>query len=654
MCGIAGRVAAAPDERVNESALWAMCEVMAHRGPDDRNVRTFGRAGFGHLRLSIVDIAGGAQPLCGCDGDVWVTYNGEIYNHRLLRAELEARGHVFRTHSDTEVLVHGWESWGEKLPERLRGMFAFAIWDAKQQVCFLSRDRVGKKPLYYAMAGRDLVFASEAKALFLQPEIEPSLDEGGLAAYLALRYVPGPGTLFRNVERLQPGHSLTFRDGAISIRRYWDVPYSQEPDRRLCEAEQVARFAQLFEESVRLRLMGEVPVGVFLSGGIDSTAVAWAMRRHADGEVKSFSVGYEGDSEGELAYARLAAQHLGTRHREVLLTPELFGEFVPKLAWHLDEPIADAACVPLFYLARRAREEVVVVLSGEGADEVLAGYPIYRKQLLLERARSLGPLVTALAPWLAQQLDGVGAGTTRALEAVGLKGAGRIRDRLQKYLRWSAQPLERRYLGVSRAFSNDVLLGELLRSGAGPSAAERLASYFDATRGQGALSRMLYNDTKVWLPDDLLLKADKMSMASSIELRVPFLDQDLLALCWSLPDDLKLHGNVGKYLLRRAMAGKLPPEILRRPKKGFPVPTGAWLRGPLHAACREALLDPRGACRTFFSSAVLERLLEEHRRGETDRTEELYALWIFEAWHRRFLRGASRPQRPRAPERVTA
>ena len=626
MCGIAGRIAADAGARLEAGPVRAMCEVMSHRGPDGWNVFDGGQAVLGHRRLSIVDLEGGSQPLSGCDEQVWVTFNGEIYNHQLLRAELQARGHTFRTRSDTEVLVHGWEEWGEALPTRLRGMFAFCIWDARTRTAFLARDRVGIKPIYYARIGRDLVFASEAKALFCHPGLARRLDAQQLAAYLALRYVPGPQTLFEGVTRLQPGNAMVFREGQARTFSYWDVPFDSEPESALCEQEQVERFAQLFEESVRLRLMADVPVGVFLSGGLDSTAVAWAMKQNAQGEVKSFSVGYEGDREGELAYARLAAEKLGTVHREVQVSAELFGELLPQLAWHLDEPVADAACVPLFYLSRRAREEVTVVLSGEGADEVLAGYPIYRKMLALEQGRKLAPLVDLLAPLLASASPN---------------------PKLSKYLDLATRELPDRYRGVSRAFS-DALVEQMLRGLPGARASERVAPLYARTHGLSPLRRMLYADTKAWLPDDLLIKADKMSMAASIELRVPFLDHELLALCWSLPDSLRLRGKTGKYLLRRAMAGKIPAEIITRKKMGFPVPTGAWLAGPLHEQLRQSLLAGKSACRTLFSTEIIKRLLDEHRQGAVDRTEELYALWIFESWHTQFVAAPELSQPGRA------
>lgn len=632
MCGIAGRVAADAQGRSEGRWVHAMCDQMTHRGPDGRGVWEGGRVALGHLRLSIIDLAGGAQPLAGCTPDVQVTFNGELFNYLSVKAELEAKGHVFKTRSDTEVLTHGWEEWGERLPEKLRGMFAFAIWDAKRQVLFMARDRLGKKPIYYTRVGKDLVFASEVKGLFASPGVKRELDHAQLPAFLALRYVPGPVTLFKGIQRLQPGHCLRFQDGEVTTWPFWDVPLSQPQRKHIKERDAQQEFLQLFEESVRIRLMADVPVGVFLSGGLDSTAVTWAMRQNVTGPLKSFSAGYEGDPSSELHYARIAAEALKTEHHEVMLTPQGFSEFMPRLAWHLDEPIADAACIPLYYLSERARQEgVVVVLSGEGADELLAGYPIYAKQLVMEQIHQRVPFASQASAGLSHFVKDA---------------------KLRKYLQWVGRPFETRYLGVSRAFSDEALLEEMIAGLPGPHAVDRLHPLHERTQGLSPLSRMLYSDVKTWLPDDLLIKADKMSMAASIELRTPFLDHKLLEFCWSMPDHLKLKGWVGKYLLRKGMENKLPHEILHRPKRGFPVPTGSWLRHQLHGQLREQLLASNSACRSLFPASTVERLLNQHRSGQ-DRTEEVFALWCLENWAQCYL-GKESPAQPTLKAEATA
>jgi len=626
MCGIVGRINADRQSRVDPAQLRSATDLLAHRGPDGEGLFLEGNVGFGHRRLAVVDLIGGAQPLCNEDASVWVTFNGEIYNHLSLRSELEAAGHRFATRSDTEVLVHGYEQWGDQLASRLRGMFAFAIWDRRRRRTLLVRDRLGIKPLYWTRAGGDLLFASEIKALFAFPDVHRALGVDRVPEYLALRYVPGPYTLFEGIERLQPGHALSFQNGELRIWQYWDVPVSgqsQERDQR-SESEESERFTANLLESVRMRLMGDVPVGLFLSGGIDSTAVAWAMKQADPSALKSFSIGFEGDNQEEASYARLAARAIGTEHREVTLSSGQFRDSLAELAWHLDEPVSDGACIPLMHLAKRAWEEVVIVLSGEGADELLAGYGIYSKMMAIERAQAFGGRAFKAIAGLA--MDRIGA------------------PKLRKYLAMARQPVEERYFGVGRAFGD-----ELLARAFGPSALQNLISRFApswrTTRGAPVLHRLLYNDTKIWLPDDLLVKADKMTMAWAVELRVPFLDHVLLESAWRLPPSFKLNRGVGKKLLRASMRDKIPSAILRRPKRGFPLPLGRWLRGPLHEACREELLAAGSAVRGIVEHPLLKRLLEEHRRGSVDRTEEIYALWLYEAWHRAYLSSKAIPPR---------
>lgn len=628
MCGIVGRVNEDRGQPVGADALEEAVKLLTHRGPDGEGIHRAPGVGLGHRRLAIVDLAGGAQPMANEDETVWVVFNGEIYDHCLLREELEGRGHRFATRSDTEVLVHGYEEWGEALPARLRGMFGFALWDARAHKLLLARDRLGIKPVYWALAGGDLVFASEVKALFAFPDVERAVNRARVPDYFALRYVPGPETLFQGIQRLQPGHLLVFQDGAVRVERYWDVPVEAgrveaQPRDPVEEGETLA---QLLLESVRLRLMAEVPVGVFLSGGIDSTAVAWAMKQHDPAALKSFAVGYEGDSEGELASARRAAAAVGTEHREVRVTCHSFLESLEDLAYHLDEPLSDGACIPLMHLARRAREEVVVVLSGEGADEVLGGYPIYGRQLAIERARAMG---------------GPALGAALAVAA-----SVPMHPKLKRYLKLAQKPLAERYFGVGRAF-DDSLVEQHFGSRALENLAARFEPLWRRTEGRPALQRMLYADAKVWLPDDLLIKADKMTMAHAIELRVPFLDHELVEYASSLPEGLKLRAGVGKRLLRQAMAGRLPSWILEQPKRGFPVPLRRWLKEELYGPCREALLASGSAARQILGARALEGLLAEHRSGRIDRREELWALWVFEAWHRAFF-GRTERARPRA------
>ncbi|HUB08463.1 MAG TPA: asparagine synthase (glutamine-hydrolyzing) [Myxococcales bacterium] len=619
MCGIAGRVNRDRDHLVDARALAAMSRLMVHRGPDGEGSWLDGRVGLCHRRLAIVDRKSGVQPMQNEDGSVWLVYNGEIYNHVALREELVALGHVFRTSSDTEVIVHGYEAWGRDVLPRLLGMFAFALWDRRQETLLLARDRLGIKPLYYCLAGDDLVFASEAKALFCQPDVPCEADPDARLAFLEHRYVPGPKTAFQGVHRLQPGQRLVFADGRVRVERWWDVaPVAAAPTH---PDEAAHELLDLFSDAVERRLMGEVPVGVFLSGGIDSSAVAWAMSRaRGAAPLRSYAVGFPGEGEGgELGYARLVAQALGTEHREVLVTPQAFEAFLPRLVWHLDEPVGDSACVPLFHLAEAARADVTVVLSGEGSDELLAGYPIYWRMLALERAQQLGRPASAALALLARVL-----------------GPGKV----SRYLRWASLPLEARYRGVSVALDPSLRRRLFGHDRVSADAEAEWQAIWAASAGHSPLSRLLYADLKAWLPDDLLVKADKMTMASSLELRVPFLDHRLVELAAALPDSWKLRGLTGKWLLRRAFAGKLPRVVLERKKRGFPVPFSPWLRGPLHGLARDRLLSRR----SNFADAepkALKGLLDEHRSGRRDHGEALWALLVYDLWHERFIRDRS-------------
>jgi asparagine synthase (glutamine-hydrolysing) len=607
MCGIAGRVnLSAP---VDRSQLFAMSDVLAHRGPDDHGYHLRPRVGLGHRRLSIVDLAGGRQPLANEDESVWVVFNGEIYNHLELRRELQSRGHRFRTHSDTEAIVHAYEEWGPAgCARRLRGMFAFAIWDERVQSLTLVRDRLGIKPLYWALLGKDLVFASEVKALLTIPELDGRIDDEALAAYLALRYVPAPQTLFRGIRKLLPATLLTWKGGQVSLETYWDLTQAPILEVPPTEAEAAYALRERIDEAVRLRLMSEVPLGAFLSGGLDSTVIAASMQGQMTQPLKTFAVGYENC--GELEWARRAAAALGTQHHEVLVTMEDAREALPKIVWHLDEPVADPACVPLYFLARRAKEEVTVVLSGEGADEVLAGYHIYQRLVRFEQLRT--PLVSALAH-LGQFLPN---------------------SKARHLFKLLAGPLESSYQGVTRAF--DLAGLRQLMPGA-PSLSSLLLPHWEPTRGMTPLRRMLYLDSRVWLPDDLLVKADKMTMAHAVELRVPFLDHLLVEHAWSLPDRYKIQHGAGKYLLRRAARGRVPEFVLTRKKEGFTTPTAVWLRTGLYALLRESLLHSRSLTRDRFELRHVRSLLERHRQG-ADLANELWPLLVLELWHRQVSR----------------
>jgi asparagine synthase (glutamine-hydrolysing) len=632
MCGIAGLLYFDTARRVDPARIVRMTDGIAHRGPDDSGYFVEGPIGLGHRRLSIIDLEGGKQPLGNEDDSVMIVFNGEVYNYADLTRDLQSRGHRFKTRSDTEAMVHAYEEYGDACVDHFQGMFGFAIWDRRQRRLLVARDRLGVKPIYYYVADDFVAFASEVKALLELFEIPREMDPQALELYMALRYVPGPGTMFKGIQKLQPGHRLIANAHGVHVERYWDLKFHEE---RRSDAEHQARFEELFEDSVRLRMIAEVPVGVFLSGGIDSSAVLAKMSKLTGGHrVKSFAVGYRGEpaaetADNEFAYARLAAQALNAEHHEYHLTADQFRDFIPDLVYQLDEPLADPTTVPLYFLSRLAREHITVVLSGEGADEILGGYGIYQRMRLIENLYRRSPrMATALASRLA------------------LWAPNEI---TRRYLGFLGQPLAARYRGVSKGVAGELAAQLLPHTPWPPPALDALfARYYGAVGQASALDRMLYVDTKAWLPDDLLLKADKMTMANALELRVPFLDYRLVELAATLPEHLKVQGGVGKILLRRAMRGVLPAAILDRPKKGFPVPTRAWFKGPLAGFARERLLAAGSACRTHFEAKVIDRLLDQHVRGEGRWEQEIWTLLVFEHWHEKFMGRTPHVHKPAA------
>jgi asparagine synthase (glutamine-hydrolysing) len=634
MCGISGLIYFESGRRVDPAEVARMTDALSHRGPDDFGYFFDGPVGLGHRRLSIIDLAGGRQPIENEDGSVVIVFNGEVYNYAGLTRDLVARGHTFKTRSDTEAMVHAYEEYGDECVQRFRGMFGFAIWDRRRRRLLVARDRLGVKPVYYYIGEGFLAFASEVKALLELPGVPREIDEEAYEQYLILRYVPGPRTMFRGIRKLQPGHRLICEAGRVKIEKYWDVTFRVDEGRS--DAESLERFQALLDESVRLRMIAEVPVGIFLSGGLDSSTILAKMAQLTGHQVKSFAVGYptKGETDpaaNEFGYAGLVARAIGAEHHEYRVTPQQFRDFMPDMVRQLDEPLADASCPPLYFLSRLAREHITVVLSGEGADEILGGYGIYQRMMVLDALHRRAP--GALAEWAPR------------LAALGPK------EIVRRYVRLLGLPLEQRYRGVSRGLSDEVLRRLRPAGTASRSLDAVFETHFDAARGASALNRMLYVDTKVWLPDDLLLKADKMTMANALELRVPFLDHELVEFAATLPTRLKIQGLTGKVLLRRAMKGVLPEAILGRSKKGFLTPMRDWFRHELAGFAREVLLDPASACRARFEPRALAALLDEHQRGTARYEQEIFTLLVFEHWNRAFL---AAPDRSREPELVGA
>ena len=622
MCAICGIVNFDHSEPVDPVLIEKMTQTLVHRGPDDEGHFVEGPAGLGFRRLSIIDLSGGKQPIFNEDGSMAIIFNGEIYNYRDLAAELSADGHTFKTKSDTETILHAYEQYGDDCVRHLRGMFAFAIWDRRRRRLLMARDRLGVKPLYYYQNARFLAFASEIKALLEIASIPRELDPQALDQFLMLRYVPGPQTMFKGIRRLQPGHTLVANDAGVHIRKYWDIDYSEQTP--ASPQQIVSRFEELLDESVRLRLISEVPLGVFLSGGLDSSAILATMAKAADGQrIKTFSVGYDAsggneEEDCEFEYARLAATAFNAEHYEFHLGPRDFQEFIPDLVWHLDEPLGDPSCIPLHFIAKLARQHITVVLSGEGADEILAGYGIYPKMLAFDSVNRHLPGLSRFTGSLA----GIAPN-----------------ELLRRYLRISGQSLEAGYRGVCRGFgmeSRRRLIGDQRVKQSEEQVSDIFQAHFRAVEGASRLNKMLYVDAKLWLPDDLLLKADKMTMANGLELRVPFLDHKLVEFAAALPDNSKLNGE-GKSLLRKAMRGVLPDPILDRPKKGFPVPIASWLRGPLRQFTRDHLLSRDSACNSYLNTSEIARTIEEHETSRADRSQEIWTLLMFQFWHSQFI-----------------
>jgi asparagine synthase (glutamine-hydrolysing) len=629
MCGIAGYIEqnAARSSEERARILDRMCRAIRHRGPDDQGVMIAGGVALGMRRLSIIDLAGGHQPISGCDGAVTVVFNGEIYNFRELQRELEAHGHRFQTHSDTEAIVHAYEQYGAACVSHLRGMFAFAIWDERKGELFIARDRAGKKPLYYTLTPEGtLLFGSELKSLMEHPEFRRELDPEALDAYLTLGYVPDPLSIFRGVSKLPPGHHLTLSKGRVSIESYWDFHYEQVEAGR--EEDYLDELRWLLDEAVRLRLVSDVPLGAFLSGGVDSSAVVGYMSRHMNHAVKTFSIGFHEDSYNELKYARIAARHFGTEHHEFIVTPDIC-RIVDELAWHFDEPFADSSAIPTYMVSKMAREHVKVVLSGDGGDELFAGYTRY----VIDRKRSgFARLPRFLRSGMMQPLSRRlphGAWGRNYLHNVALDPLGRYLDSISIFTGLGKQSLY-----------SDGLRFQLSAQEQEQQTAVRFHELASRVGSNEPLDTLLYLDSKTYLPGDILTKVDRMSMAVSLEARVPLLDHKLIEFATRIPASLKMKGLKTKYIFKQAVRGLVPDEILDRPKQGFGVPIQQWINQELRDYIRDVVTERRARERGYFNTRYVDLLFDEHERQRRDHSHQLWALFMLELWHRTFLDGA--------------
>ncbi len=628
MCGIAGIVSVDGLEADAAARAARMRDVLIHRGPDEAGLHVDAHAALAHRRLSIVDLSAGQQPMSNEDGTVWIAFNGEIYNHADLRRELEPRGHHYRTHCDTETIVHGYEEWGAECVHRLRGMFAFAIWDATARRLLLVRDRLGIKPLYWCRAGGTLLFASEIKAILASGLVEARANTAVIPEVLSMRYTSSAETMFRGVYKLLPGHVLTFSDGTLDIRQYWDIPVGSSSEGAGNAAGIVAEFRSRLEESVRLRLMADVPLGMFLSGGIDSSAIAALMARMVDRPLQTFSVAFKERAFNELEYARGVAQAVGAVPHEIVIDDKDFFGALPRLVWHEDEPIAHPSSVPLYFVSELARQHVKVVLTGEGSDELLAGYGKYLRLAWNWRA---GTVYERLVP--------------SAVRASIASVVPRLPRTLARYAGRTFLAMERtpesmffdNFAAIRLADQWSLLSPGLREAATGARAYAASRAHFDKPNGRSTLlDPLLYADLKTYLVE-LLMKQDQMSMAASIESRVPFLDHHLVEFAAKLPDEWKLSGLTTKRVLREAMKGLLPESILNRSKMGFPVPFAAWVRGPWNTVAREVLLDRRSRERGLIDPPAVDRLLRDHAAGRIEAGDRVWTLLNLELWHRTFI-----------------
>ncbi len=631
MCGICGIAYADSGRLVDKMTLQAMMDVLAHRGPDDSGAHVDGSVGLGHRRLSIVDVAGGHQPMPNEDGRLWIICNGEIYNHPQLSAELVGRGHTYRTRSDSETILHHFEETGPSGFSGLRGMFAFALWDTRERRLVLARDRLGIKPLYYAItADGDLVWASEIKALFRSGLVRPALNATALPQYLSNRYTTGRTTLFKDVFRVLPGHFMVWHEGQCREKPYWSLaeclPGSTD---RLSPRAYRDEFEVRFRNAIQTHLMSDVPLGVFLSGGLDSSAVAITMHELVGSRLNTFSVGYDGGPESELGFARCVAEHIGSNHHEVTGSASEFFEALPQLLWHEDEPIAHPSSISLYFVARLARDSVKVVLTGEGSDELLAGYGKYLRTVWNVRlGRRYEKLPRTAQRWIRQFIRQ-------------LPDKHRIVRRLKRT--FLSRPVDPEALyfdnfGVFGAADTRQLLNPDLLNGDQLSEVDPFAEQrrlWIESADTSLLNRLLYVDTLSYL-HELLMKQDQMSMAASLESRVPFLDNDLIEFAFGLPDYMKLKGTRSKLVLRDIMEPRLPKEILSRPKMGFPTPVGRWLAGTARGWLDECALSSDRLTAHFFDPSVVRRLADEHVSGYADHTERLWSIVNVELWARTY------------------
>jgi asparagine synthase (glutamine-hydrolysing) len=622
VCGITGFYHFERRRPAEPEKLQRMCDAITHRGPDSDGMLCRDGIAIGIRRLKIIDLEGGEQPIYNEDGSVAVTFNGEIYNHEELRKDLQAKGHSFKTRSDTEALVHLYEEYGVDMLSLLNGMFAFAIADFRSGRLLLARDRLGIKPLFIARTADTLYWGSEIKCILQNAEIQRAVDQDGLPDYLNLNYLPPGKTLFKGIDQLLPGEYALLNGAGIERESWWDLDFT--PDPTLDEHAAIDGALELLEDSVRMRLMSDVPFGAFLSGGIDSSAVVAFMAKHLDTPVKTFSIGFAEASFNELPYARQVARRYGTEHHELVVEPQV-EELLPRIVWHSEEPTADSSAIPVFYVSELARRHVTMSLSGDGGDELFAGYETYNAHWARERYRKIPPFLrNALIRPLVDAMPVSNSKVSFDFKA-------------RRFVRGAELDADAAHFYWRHVFSEEAKRELLTHSPNGSTTFDRYRHYFDDSKSQDPLSRMLYVDTRFYLPSDMLIKVDRMSMANSLEARVPFLDHRLVEFAARIPSEVKFKGRVRKHLLKKGLEPLLGREILHRKKAGFNVPKNVWLRGPLRAMAHDLLSADRLARHGLFQAQVVQRLLREHDDRRADHSFQLWSLLVFQLWYDQFI-----------------
>lgn len=626
MCGICGKVLVDRNATVLVEQIERMANAIHHRGPDDTGMYVSGHVGLGHRRLSIIDLNTGKQPITNENMTIWIVFNGEIYNYVELRKELLQKSHTFKTCTDTEVIVHLYEEYGIDCVAKLRGMFAFAIWDEMEERLFIARDRVGIKPLYYYIDNKSIIFGSEIKAILQDPSVNAVVNVPILDRYLTYLYAPGEETLFKNIYKLRPGHYMVYSMGKCRINEYWDLDFSYTKS-NLTIKDAKEQLIELLRESVKLHMISDAPIGILLSGGMDSTSLLSLMAEETLETLSSFTIGFKGeDFADERWYAGLVAKKFRTNHYELTISPQDFGNFLPEYIWHMEEPVCEPPAIALYYISKLAKDYVKVLISGEGGDEIFAGYQTYRNIVWLERLKKMPfPINKSILSLL--------------------KLISKIPQfkKIDKYVPLFEIPLDQYYYSLRsnpiscfnsiyyKLYSDDYK-NQIDKQ----YSIEPTSKYFSQIQDCDDLTKMLYVDTKTWLPDDLLIKADKMSMANSIELRVPLLDHKIMEFAASLPSSYKLNRLTTKYILKETLREKIPKEIVDRKKTGFPVPYDKWLKNELSHCVNDLLFEKKTVERGYFNAKEICKLIEQHKNG-LGCSAEVFQLIIVELWHRAFI-----------------